>query len=429
MTYHNAIKFIQSAPSHCEEEKPHERIRALMSELGDPQRKLRYVRLAGSNGKTLCGGMVTAVLRETALRTGLLAMPVRDDVRKNILIDGTPLSMEDIVRYTEHISAAILRVRAKRASEAAEAEEPTAPAPFVPTSSEILLAVALLAFADQGCALCFIESDHESSDPSRFLPAPLAAVVCGTIPHGDRAAISRIRSYITRGVQEIVCAPQSPEAHRILSDTCAAVNCRLTLPKSSSIHVERLSLRRTEFIYRDIRYTVNLCGRFQVINAVIALETLHMLVRHGYPISEEAIARGLSSLSIHGKFELLSAMPCIIVDSTHTPEAIETVCDAMTEFRSATGNTVRLCLPNGALPRHYLTALASRGYTVEQMVLLGDSPDESDALPCPVTTCKTVKATAKAALADLSPNGFLLVSGTHGFAEQIRYEMLQILGF
>lgn len=428
MTYHNAIKYIKNAPAHAED-KGRTRIRMLAAALGEPQKRLRYLRLAGSNGKTLCGGMLTAVLKQTDICVGLLAMPVREDVRKNILIDGSPLSMEDIVCYTEQVAAAVTRIRAQLSEEAASAEQPTEPPAFVPTSCEILLCIALLAFCDKGCRLCLMESDHETDDPSHFLPAPLAAVICGTIPHGDRAEIARIRSYITRGVQEIVSAPQNPEAHRLLSDTCASVNCRLTLPKASAVSITRLSLRRTEFSYRDVPYTINLCGRFQVINAVIVLETLQMLIRRGFAIPPEAIAKGLSSLNIHAKFEVLSSLPFIIVDSTHTPEAIEIVSDSMAEFRAATGDRLRLCLPAGSLPDDYLAALEKRGYTVEQIVLFGDSPIESDALPCPVTTCKTVKATAKAALSALGSNDFLLVSGTHGFAEQMRYEMLQILGF
>ncbi len=431
MTYHNAIKYIRTAPKECPSDPRFSRMRLLCEKLDEPQKRLPYIRLAGSNGKTLCGGMLTSVLKHTSLSVGYLAMPVREDIRQNILIDGHPISMEEIVTHTEAVARAVNAIHADRAAEATRDEGTDTSEPFVLTSSELLLAVALLAFRANRCRLCLIESDHASFDPSHFLPSPFATVVCGTIPHGDKQEIARIRSYVTRGTQEIVSAPQNVDAHRVLADTCASVNCRLTLPLKSALAVTRLSLRETEFLYKGKPYTVNLCGRFQVTNALVALETLEMLTRRGYEISDEAITKGLSSLSIPSKFEILSAMPFIIADSTHTPIAIETVSDSMAEFRALTGESVRLCLPAGALPAHYLDALQRRGYTVERMILLAE--DEETVIPepltCPVTLCKTVKQAIKEALRDLGSEGFLLISGTHGFSAKIRYEILATLGF
>ena len=431
MTYHNAIKYIQSAPKERTDDPGFAHMRLLCERLDEPQKRLSYIRLAGSNGKTLCGAMLTSVLAHTAHSVGYLAMPVREDVRQNILVDGQPLSMDEVVTHTEAVYRAVAEINASRA-EAVSGEDAIAePAPFVLTSSEILLAVALLVFRERRCRLCLFESDHTFSDPSHVLPPPFATVICGTIPHGEKQEISRIRSYVTRGTQEIVSAPQNADAHRVLYDTCASVNCRLTLPLKSALEVTRLSLRETEFLYKGRHYAVNLCGRFQVANALVAIETLDMLSRRGYEISDEAISKGLSSLSIPAKFEILSAMPFIIADSTHTPIAIETVSDSMAEFRAHTGDRIRLCLPAGELPSHYEAALLARGYTLERTILLSEDGDETlaDSLSCPVTVCKTVKQATKEALRDLGSDGFLLVSGTYGFSAKMRYEILATLGF
>ena len=432
MTYHNAIKYIKNAPQVRRDDPRFSHMRLLCEQLDEPQKRLSYLRLAGSNGKTLCGGMLTSVFKHTALSVGYLAMPVREDVRQNILIDATPITMEEIVSYTEAVAHAVAAIHAKQAAAAEEQEggmEASPSEPFFLTSSEILLAIALLAFRAHRCRLCLIESDHASTDPSHVLSSPFATVICGTIPHDERQEIARIRSYVTRGTQEIVSAPQNADAHRVLADTCASVNCRLTLPLKSALEVTRLSLRETEFLYKGRSYTVNLCGRFQVANALVAIETLEMLIRRGYEIPDEAITKGLSTLSIPSKFEILSAMPFIIADSTHTPIAIETVSDSMAEFRNHTGDHVRLCLPAGDLAPHYEAALAARGYTVERMILLAENGETQDGLSCPVTLCKTIKQATKEALRDLGSDGFLLISGTHGFSAKMRYEILATLGF
>ena len=430
MTYHNAIKYIKNAPKERTDDPHFSHMRLLCEHLDDPQKRLPYLRLAGSNGKTLCGGMLTSVLKHTEYTVGYLAMPIREDIRQNILIDASPITMEEIVCYTESVVRAVHEINAK--PQAAEpSEEAEANGTFFPTSSEILLAIALLAFREHRCRLCLIESDHASSDPSHVLPAPFATVICGTIPHGDRQEIARIRSYVTRGTQELVSAPQNEDAHRLLSDTCAFANCRLTLPLKSALSVTRLTLRETEFCYKNVKHTVNLCGRFQVTNALVALETVDMLSRRGYSISAEAIQKGLSSLSIPAKFEILSAMPFIVADSTHTPIAIETVSDSMAEFSTLTGTNVRLCLPAGELVGYYEKALTSRGYTIERMILLDENEAEPihATFPYPIIRCKTLKQATKEALRDLDQDGFLLISGTHSFSTKIRYEILATLGF
>ncbi len=431
MTYHNAIKYIQTAKKTRPSDPSFSHMRTLCAHLDEPQKRLSYIRLAGSNGKTLCGGMLTSVLGQTDLSVGYLAMPVREDIRQNVLIDGQPITMEELVSYTETVARAVVTIQTEQSAEDENnTEEHPEKEEFSLTSSEILLAIALLAFREHRCKLCLVESDHDAHDPSRFLPSPFAAVICGTIPHGEKQEIARIRSYVTRGTEELVSAPQNAEAYRVLSDTCASVSCRLTLPLKSALEVTRLSLRETEFVYKGRSYTVNLCGRFQVANALVAIETLEMLIRRGYTIPDEAITKGLSTLSIPSKFEILSAMPFIIADSTHTPIAIETVSDSMAEFRTLTGDHIRLCLPSVALATQYWTAMQARGYTVERIILVcEDDAAIPEEISCPVMHCKTVKQATKESLRDLASNDFLLISGTHGFSSKMRYEILATLGF
>jgi len=187
MTYHNAIKYIKNSPKSAKEAVRFERIRLLSKHLGDPQNRIKYIRLAGNNGKTLCGGMLTSVLKKADILTGYLAMPARDDIRTNIVIDTKPISMDETVRYLSEVITAINRINDERKA-AAVSEDGVLlpdPEPFVPTSAEILLSMALVAFRDKACKLCLIESDHEGDDPSLFMPSPFAAVICGAIPIGD----------------------------------------------------------------------------------------------------------------------------------------------------------------------------------------------------------------------------------------------------
>jgi len=397
VTYVNAVKHIKSAP----DKKSTGALLRMLARLGSPQKRIKYIRLAGSNGKTVCAEMLTSILTSAGYRVGCLRMPLRDEPRENVCIGGKPISMDEFAHYTE-----MVRASAKQTTD----DENVA---LEPVGAEILLCIALLAFVDKKCEICIIESDHFGIDPSVQLPPPFAAIICGTIPCNSQAEIVRIRSYICRGIEEIVSVPQNNDAYKIISDTCYAASCRLTLPQKSAIKVGRLSFTNTSFSYKGKDYSLRLCGRFQIYNAVLVLEAVEMLVRKGFDISEDAISNGFLKLTIPAKFEVVSINPLMIIDSTHSPVAIGIVCDALADFKDISGRRVRLCLPDEALANAYVDALTERGYTIERII----GPEKSK------------KAIVKNALKELNKDTILLISGDNTFVSAVRYQLLTTMGY
>jgi folylpolyglutamate synthase/dihydropteroate synthase len=143
------------------------------------------------------------------------------------------------------------------------------------------------------------------------------------------------------------------------------------------------------------------------------LEVVEMLNRKGFPITDEALAKGFSSLTIPAKFEVISINPLIIIDSTHAPVAIGIVCDALADFCETHGKQIRLCLSDKKLADAYVTALTERGYSIESII----EPE------------KKAKAIAKKSLAELERNTILLISGDYPFVSTVRYELLGIMGY
>ncbi len=430
MTYHNATKFLIQSPDELHEEIAGTRIRTLWELLGQPQRNLKSLRLAGSSGKTVCAEMLVSCFRGSDFKVGCLTTPLRQEIRENIRIDGTPLSFEEMARYVEQIYRASIEIN----KTLMQTDSPTANAaptsPYQLTKHEILLSAALLAFRDRHCDLCILESDHTHADPTCFLPAPFAAAICGTIPSEDKKEIGRIRSYIGHGIQEIVSAPQDQDAYRVISDTCAAINCRLTIPTKSALEIHRISLSGSEFSYRESSYRLSLCGKFQITNATVVLEILDMLSRRGFKLSREQISSGLHRTKIPSKFEILSVSPTIISDSTHSEVAVETVCQSMSDFQTIIGRKVRLCLPSGELARRYEEVLHSMSYEIEQVVLFEEASDEEFSEKSWQTAHnRKIRAVIDHALKNLTAETILLISGPFPFTSEIRYEILKKLGF
>lgn len=425
MTFHNAIKYIKNSPNITpKDSSAKKRIDTLLSLLGNPQKKIKYIRLAGNNGKSVCAQMMTYILNESKILSGSLTMPLHSELRENIKIGGQMISMDEIVRYTEAVVKAVAQINSS-------AEQSDAHKVFAPTAHEIMLCIALLAFENHKCQLVFIESDQNTDDPSRFLPIPLSAIICGAIPSDNKDEIAKMQSYIQRGLTDVVSVPQDAEAFKIIQSTCHAANCRLTISVPQKASVTALNLGGTKFNYKGNDYALRICGRFQVTNAILAIEASSVLSRNGYKIEQNHIVQGLQKTALPSKFEVLSVSPTIIIDSTYAPIAIETVCDSMEELKQFTGNRVRLCLTTEELCEQYEIALKSRGYEIESIISL-PSPyaDETEGnIYDDATICKTPKSAAKTALSKLSPDLTLLVSGRTNLSEKIRYEILGILGF
>ena len=421
MTYLNAKKYIDSLPDTSPEPRAGARLGRILEALGNPQKGLKYISLTGSNGKTVCAEMLLSVYRDLPYSVGAFLSKNRRDPRRSLRINGAPLSMEDTAALVAEIRQAVTELN--RAELARDPEAPT----VVPTVSELFLVLALLAFRGADCRLCFIENDPRMDDPIRFLPPPMGAVICGAIPHKDRKEMQGIRAGIRHGIREIVSAPQNLEAHTLIANTCAAFQCRLTIPARSEIAVGRMTLRSTEFTYQGRPYCLGLCGKFQITNATVVIETLSMLERMGYPVSEEQKKKGLSEVRIPGKFEVLSSSPTIIADSTHALVAIDTVLASLADFRSMLGTSVRLLLPDGILAAAYTERLCDMGYRVTRLVLLSDRNEVSDDS---LTHRHTKKKDAiRKALDSQAPDEILLISGPADFTEEIRYDLLQMLGF
>ncbi|MBE6596719.1 MAG: hypothetical protein E7641_03515 [Ruminococcaceae bacterium] len=444
MTYHNAIKYIQNASDDIFDKSSSERISHALSALDTPWKRLKYIRIAGSNGKTVCAAMLSSILTEAGYKVCTLTMSPLDDPREAVLYCNNPLSVPE---FTELISPVYeLAYNLKKQAEISKADEDSTEeketqkaSEFSPelTRGEILLCAALLLYKKTSCDLLIIESEQTPADPSLTLPPPFAAMISGAIPENDPAELSRIKTYIQRGIGEVVSTPQNSHAYKVIADTCALANCRLSLPIRSSLTIKRLSLIGTEFTYGGEDYKLSMCGRFQTTNAITVIETVKLLRRAGYKISVENEKAGLASLKLRSRFELLSASPTVIADSTYKSEAVDTVCESLFDFSEITGRSLSLCLPLDAdLISNYISCLSKRGYKLKKIYSLSADPNEahtalSGVIPenVELVTFPTAKLAVKTLIADLESTGFLLISGRHSFADTLRLEIVRKLNF
>ena len=437
MTYHNAIKYILCAPDKNGPATSYARINLLSSLLGSPEARLKYVRFAGSNGKTVCQTMMSRVLAEAGMKVGSLIMPSTKEPRENVRICGEPISIEDTVLYVETIVRAV-----NTAKLMVKEKDTTLPEELIservsvdPTKNEIILLMALLAFRDKGCELSLIECEQKSADPTKFLAPSPYTVICGTIPDDDTSELRKIKSYIKPGITEIVSAPQDPRAFNSISSACAEIGCRFSMPVRASLEVTKLTLKYSEFTYRDKGYKLSLCGRFQIQNAMTVIESAAMLERAGYVIGYDALCRAFSKITLRTKFEALSLMPTIIADSTHKTEAVGTMSRTLTDFKEQTGSDIVLCISHDLpLIEEYLKNFSEHGYKVKEIIIpLPDKNTVADTADlkteAEILMPTTYKATAKRIIGASREHGFVLITGEYEPTDRLRNEVLRILEY
>ncbi len=430
MTYHNAIKYILSSPQKNGEADSFERVRLICERLGSPERRLKYIRFAGSNGKTVCQTMLESVLHEDGIKVGSLLMPVCAEPRENVRIGRAPISMDDTVKYVKTIAEA---VNALRSEAEASTETGAKRTDLTPTKNEMIFLVALLAFKDAGCDICLIECEHDAQDPTKMLAPPFSAIICGAIPAENTREAHKIRSYLVSGISEVVSAPQGPDTYKIISSACARVNCRLSVPTRSMLKIERMTLGGSEFTYRGEKYSLSLCGRFQINNATTVIEAVRMLNRSGASISPETLRRGLSRVNIKSKFETLSILPTIISDSTHKVEAVGAMCETLADFMTQTGEKMKLCIPADLpLINAYLDRLTSLGYEVDELIVPHfekTAPELQISFGGKITLLSSAKACAKYVVSASREGGFTLLTAPIDVGGKLRDEIIRILQF
>lgn len=397
MTYNNAMKFINAA-GRTAGRPTLERMRLLCRYLGDPQRRLKFVHVAGTNGKGSVTTMLSTVLTAAGYRCGRYISPYILEFRERICIDGAMIPHDALADCTAQVAAAVRRMQEDVAI-ARAGGEPSLPIPAAmlsgdipdtPVQFEIITAIAFLHFKRQFCDIVVLECGLGGRfDATNVIDPPVCAVLTAIgMDHTELLGdtIEKITAekcgIIKRGTAEVVCCPQLPAAQRTITDACAAANCRLTQPNRADLHIDRTTLRGLHMTYRGQAYNLSLCAAYQAINAATVLETVGALRRAGLNLPEAGVVQALSRVSFPARFEVLSIAPMIVVDGAHNRPGIEALCSSLMALRSRVDGRLNLMI--GMLrdknPGEVLEALAAltEGETPYQLgridVLTPDSP-------------------------------------------------------
>lgn len=306
------------------------RITELLERLGNPQNELRFVHIAGSNGKGSTSAMIERILREAGYRTGLFPSPYIEDFRERIQVSGEYISEEDLCEITE-----LVRVEADAMEDH-------------PSQFELVTAIGMIYFCRRKCDIVVLEVGLGGEfDATNVIKAPEAAVITHIgLEHteylGDTLAkIARTKSGIIKTGSDVVLYENDPEVMGVVKVVCKAKNCPLHIARFSRIEPLETSLEGQTFALHGaagreddpvVKLRLSLLGEYQLHNAVTALTAIEVLRKRGFTISEEAVKAGLVKVQWPARFEVLCREPLFILDGGHNPQCAEALAGSLEAY-------------------------------------------------------------------------------------------------
>lgn len=299
-----------------------ERISLLCEKIGNPQDKMRFIHVAGTNGKGSTSTMISEMLINAGYKTGLYTSPYVVDFRERIQLNGKMIPEKDLGEITEIVK--------KAADEMDEQGES-------PTEFEILTAIALLYYYKSGCDVAVIEVGMGGLQDSTNIIENTDVCVITSISYDHTAVLGNTIEEIAANKAGIIkdnCAvavyPQIfSEAFNVIFDTANEKNCPLYVTDKEKITVIRNDAAGTEFIYKGRNIKTQLMGEHQIYNAATAFDAGLAMIDKGFDIKEENIINGIYNAQLPARVQIISRDPMIVIDGGHNEDGVSALCKAI----------------------------------------------------------------------------------------------------
>ena len=316
-----------------------DRIRDLLERLGRPQDALRFVHIAGTNGKGSTGAYLASILKAAGYKTGWFSSPYIERFEERIRVDGQDISLDDLRRVTLEVREHAERISVETGDH--------------PTEFELMTAVALTHFAQVGCQIVVLEVGLGGRlDSTNVIDAPDVAVVCRIgLDHTawlgtTVAGVASEKAGIIKPGSAVVSWPQEPDAMAVVRRAADAAGDTLVCPDFDQLAIRPVRhLAQGEakpgqplvvrpFTYKGVAYETTLLGTYQPQNAALALEAVFALRARGLTLSDDAVREGVAQTRWAGRFEVLprvAGKPIVVVDGGHNPQGAAVLAQSLAD--------------------------------------------------------------------------------------------------
>ena len=400
MDYKEALDYIESI-GHFGSKPGLSRVTELLEKLGNPQKGLKYVHVAGTNGKGSCAAMTASVLKAAGYRTGLFTSPYLYRFNERMQINGKDIEDDALAKLVE---------RVKPLAEAMDDH---------PTEFEIITAAAFLWYKEEKCDVVVLEVGLGGRfDATNIIGAPEVAVIMNIgLDHteilGDTVEkIAFEKAGIIKPGCDVVLYQQQESVIDVVRARCGEVGAKLRVADFSAIEPEFDSMFGQTFRYKGEPYALPLLGAHQLRNAAVVLEVVEALRERGWKLEQSDVEHGIYAVNWPGRFELICEEPLFVVDGGHNPQCAQTVAENLLRYFP---DYRRVILLGILRDKDYAELTDIIDPTADEYVCI--TPDSPRALPAvelaehlakygkPVTVCGSIRDGVEAAVKAASGDG------------------------
>ena len=298
------------------------RTQTLLSLMGDPHKQLKYVHIAGTNGKGSTAAMTASILRKAGYKVGLYTSPYIYRFNERMQIDGQQIPDQELADITEWVKPL--------AQSMAES----------PTEFELVSCIACEYFKRNGCDIVVLEVGMGGAmDSTNVIPCPEVAVITNIgLDHTDvlgktveEIAETKAGIFKEGGSAVIYRSAESVEA--VFEKVCAEKNVALKKADFDSLNLRSHGLEGQVFDCGNRKaLELPLLGDHQLHNAAVVLGIAETLIEKGWNITEENSREGLRDVSWPGRFDVMGKDPLFIIDGGHNPQCIEALVKNIQDY-------------------------------------------------------------------------------------------------
>lgn len=298
------------------------RTQELLEKMGNPEKKLKFVHIAGTNGKGSTAAMTASILSKAGYRTGLYTSPYIYRFHERIQVDGVEISDEDLTEITEYVKPL--------ADSMAQS----------PTEFELVCCTAFEYFYRKKCDIVVLEVGMGGAwDATNVIEVPEVAVITNIgLDHteylGDTVEkIAETKSGIFKPHGHAVVYRSTPSVEAVYERVCAERDVSLRKADFDGLVLKAHTLEGQVFDCGSRKDLVlPLLGDHQLHNASVVLSIADTLIGEGWKISEQNIYDGIRDVRWPGRFDIVCRKPLFIIDGGHNPQCIEALVKNIRDY-------------------------------------------------------------------------------------------------
>lgn len=294
-----------------------ESIRELCRRLGEPQKNVKFVHVAGTNGKGSALAYLSTILVCEGYRVGRYLSPTIREYRERIQVNQRMITKKALGEGMGLISQIC--------------DEMVKDGFAQPTAFEVETALAFWYFQERNCDVVVLETGMGGSlDATNVIEGTLVEMIVSIgMDHmkflGDTLEkIATQKAGIIKEGSIVVCMDQKPQVLEVIREIAQVKKADFRVSEYGKATKVRYGLEKQSFSYRGLdKLEISLAGQFQIANAALAVDACMALREKGVWVSEKAIRQGLAQTRWAGRLTVLGKHPLFLADGAHNEDAAQ----------------------------------------------------------------------------------------------------------